>query len=991
VTEGRAERAALERQSREDQDDRRERAALERQSREDQDDRRERAALERQSHEDQDDRRERAALERQSREDQDDRRERAALDTADAPVAAARTTSESPAPAGEPQRLAAGAVLGRYVIEALIGAGGMGVVYRARDPDLGRAVAIKQLGRVRSDWQWRARLLREAQAMARLAHPNVVTVYDVGLAEDGLFVAMEYVEGVTLRRWLAEPRTRQAIVAAFVAAGRGLHAAHLAGLVHRDFKPDNVLVSNDGRVRVTDFGLARHARPDDGPGDGPGEPADRESSAERAAGAAVGLTVDDAVLGTPGYMAPEQYGRGPIDGRTDQFSFACALYEALHGRRAFAGDPDAIRDAVLAGRPLDHPRDLPVWLRRILDRALQSDPARRYPSMAELVAALEADPAVARRRRIVAIAAAAAVVALVAGYAAFAARRADRQLAACRDAPDELAGAWDAPRKAAIAAAFGVVSGVSDRPGRARTWQTLEQLVDRRARALRSAREHTCLASARGEQSPELAARRTACLDERHDELVALAGLMARGAGDPANLIAAARRLQAIDGCSDADRLATARPPPGDPIGRTVLRGVRAAVGAAQVMIAAGQLGLATEQAQRAVDLATAAGDPALAAEATAELAATAIGSERRWPVAWQAMRETAAVGTAQAHARAILTIARNFAAEGKFEDAERWSALVVGLAERAGDHHDLASALTVQGHVAWALGKPADALAALERCAAIAREPDVVSVGVELTCRLMAAQVAIQLGRRDQTIAAATTVIERSTERAAEIPVRETYELWSAVAVVLLNAHEEERALELLQRARQLLDDAMAHRDPAVVIDTYGAAMLTMQRGVALLQLGRAEAAADDLAAAQAGLGGFDLLHVQSKLYGAEAERRRGRADRSRALLREIEGSRQLTPRDQVFLYTILGSVELDAGNCAAAETALATAARHATPDEAPDEQGDRLFAQARLALARGRSDAQDKLAAARAAFERAHNAPRIAEVAALRPGRCR
>jgi hypothetical protein len=266
-----------------------------------------------------------------------------------------------------------------------------------------------------------------------------------------------------------------------------------------------------------------------------------------------------------------------------------------------------------------------------------------------------------------------------------------------------------------------------------------------------------------------------------------------------------------------------------------------------------------------------------------------------------------------------------------------------------------------------------------------------VVSVGVELTCRLMSAQVSIQLGERDQAVAAATSVFERSTERAAEIPVRETYELWSALAVVLINVHEEPRAIELLQRARSLLDDAMAHHDPAVVVDTYGPPLLTMQRGVALLQLGRAAEAADDLATAQAGLVGMDLFVVQSKLYGAEAQRRAGRPDRARALVHEIEGSPQLTPRDQVMLYTILGNVELDAGHCAAAETALATAARHAVPDEAPDEQGDRVFAQARLALARARPDAQDKLTAARSAFERAHNAPRVAEVAALRPDRCR
>ena len=898
------------------------------------------------------------APERRSREDQDDLRERAAL---------------------ERRQLAGGAVLGRYVIEELIGAGGMGVVYRARDPDLGRAVAIKQLGRVRSDWQWRARLLREAQSMARLAHPNVVTVYDVGLAEDGLFVAMEYVEGVTLRGWLAEPRTRHEIIAAFAGAGRGLHAAHLAGLVHRDFTPDTVLRSTDGRARVTDFGLARWeaeaaAGSDDAPGDRSAAPP--------------GLTVDDAVMGTPGYMAPEQYAGAPVDARTDQFSFTCALYEALHGRRPFTGEPDAIRDAVLAGRPLAHPRDLPAWLRRILERGLATDRERRFASMAELVAALEADPAAARRRRAIGVAVAAVVVAAAGGYAAIAARDRDQQLTACRDAPDELAGSWDPPHKAAIAAGF----GVAERPGRARTWAKLEQLVDRRAAALRAARAQTCLASARGEQSRELAAKRSACLDERRDELVALAGLMARSGSDPASLIAAARRLQAIDRCSDTDRLAGESAPPSDPGRRTALRDIRAALGAARVMTAAGQLGLAMEQAQRAADLARTAGDTALTAEATTTLADVKLGGpDQRWPVAWQAMRETAAAGTAQAHARAVTVVARNFAAEGKFDDAERWGWLAVGLAGRSGDPHDLVLALTVEGHVAWALGKADEALTALDRCARTAREPDVVSVGVELTCMVMAAQVTTQLGQRDRTIAAANAVIERGTERADEIPVRETYELWSNVAVVLVNAHEELRALELLRRAADLHAEAMAHHEPAVVVDTYARPSLGMERGVALLQLGRAVEAADELAAAQAGFDGFELLLTTSKLYRAEAERRRGRPEPARALLHEIEGSQVLTPRDRAMLYTIVANLELDRGNCKAAEAAIARAATHVTPDESPDEQGDRRFAAARLALARSRPDAPAEIAAVRAAFERAHNTVRIAELDALHGEHCR
>jgi len=316
---------------------------------------------------------------------------------------------------------------------------------------------------------------------------------------------------------------------------------------------------------------------------------------------------------------------------------------------------------------------------------------------------------------------------------------------------------------------------------------------------------------------------------------------------------------------------------------------------------------------------------------------------------------------------------------------------LAIGLTERAGNRHDLALALTMQGHVAWQLGKAKEALTALERCASEARRPDVVSVGAELKCRVMAAQVTIQAGDRDATIAAADAVIARSVERAAELTVRETYELCSALAVVLINAHEEERALGLLKRAVELFEDAEAHHDPAVVVDVYAPGELATERGVALLQLGRGEAAAEELAAAQPKLEGFELLQVQAKLYSAEAERRRGRADRSRALIHEIERSQVLTPRDHAFIENVQGNLALDAGDCAAAEAAVARAAGHATADEAPDELGDRLFVKARLAVARARPDAAAQVAAARTAFERAYNARRIAELAALPGVRCK
>jgi tetratricopeptide (TPR) repeat protein len=354
-------------------------------------------------------------------------------------------------------------------------------------------------------------------------------------------------------------------------------------------------------------------------------------------------------------------------------------------------------------------------------------------------------------------------------------------------------------------------------------------------------------------------------------------------------------------------------------------------------------------------------------------------------------MRDTAAAGTAQAHARAVTVVARDFAAAGKFEDAEHWAWLAVGLTGRSGDLHDLALALTVEGHVEWALGKATEALAALERCTKTAQDPDVVSVGVGLMCMLMSAQVTIQFGQRDRTLAAASAVIERGTERADELGVRETYELWTNTAVVLINAHDEGRALELLKRAQDLYSDAAAHHDPSAAIDIYSQGTLAMERGVALLQLGRAGEAADELTAAQAGLDGFDLLLGVTKLYRAEAERRRGRPEQARALLHEIEGAQTLTPRDRAQLYTTVANLALDRGDCKAAEAAIAQAAKHVTPDEAPDEQGDRLFAPARLAIARARRDAPAQIAAARAAFERAHNAFRIAEIDALHGDRCR
>jgi hypothetical protein len=311
------------------------------------------------------------------------------LDETGVAIGTAETIAGAPpSPARERGRVAAGAQVGRYVIGELLGAGGMGEVYAADDPELARRVAVKLLRKDLRAAIGEARLQREAQAMARISHENVIAVYDVGTHEDQVFVAMELVTGQSLRGWLKErPRTIAEIVPVFAAAGRGLAAAHAAGFVHRDFKPDNVLVGRDGRVRVTDFGLARA----DGRHEQPPRGAALASPAIDEP-----LTMSGAVVGTPAYMAPEQHAGANVDARSDQFGFCVALYEALYDERPFAGKNLAeLAREVGAGnvRPpgKGKGRRVPASLRAIVLRGLAVRPGDRFATMDELVAALGRD------------------------------------------------------------------------------------------------------------------------------------------------------------------------------------------------------------------------------------------------------------------------------------------------------------------------------------------------------------------------------------------------------------------------------------------------------------------------------------------------------------------------------------------------------------------------------------------------------------------------
>ncbi|MFY0540272.1 serine/threonine-protein kinase [Nannocystis pusilla] len=274
--------------------------------------------------------------------------------------------------------------IGRFHVLGRLGMGAQGQVLLGYDADLNRRVAIKLL-RGTGGPDERDRMRREAQALALLSHPNVVQVYEVGEYANTLYLAMEYVSGSTLHTWIKHHSQRE-ILGAYLQAGRGLAAAHSAGLVHRDFKPLNAMVGKDGRVRVMDFGLAR------------GELATRspeENTVMRAPTAVLwsGVTEAGSLMGTPAYMAPEHWKGEVVDARTDQFAFCVALWEGLYGERPYAGkSTEDFRAAILGNKRREPPAKakVPSWLRQVIERGMQGDPAQRWPSMAALLTELEA-------------------------------------------------------------------------------------------------------------------------------------------------------------------------------------------------------------------------------------------------------------------------------------------------------------------------------------------------------------------------------------------------------------------------------------------------------------------------------------------------------------------------------------------------------------------------------------------------------------------------
>jgi tetratricopeptide (TPR) repeat protein len=393
--------------------------------------------------------------------------------------------------------------LGRFVVLERIGSGGMATVYAAFDPQLERKVALKVIhgaggaeGVEASDAH-RERVIREAKVMARVTHPNVATVYDAAVLDGRVLIAMEYAPAGTLREWLrGERRPPATIIDAFVQAARGLVAAHDAGIVHRDFKPDNVLVADGGRMLVADFGIARDA-----------------------AGGGV-----EGIAGTLRYMSPEQLRRDALDARTDQYSWCVALYEALYGAHPFVGETaNELVQSTLAGkrRVRGAAGSAARAVLPVIERGLSPTAGDRYPRLADLLDAL----AQRRRRRRAVVAGAAvtgAAAVAIAGW--IATRDAAAATAPCRHVATELAGVWDGARAESLRAAF---AGTA-LPYAESTFASVRRNLDTYATSWTAMRTDACEATrVRKVESERWLAGRDQCLDARRRELDALVGVLA--------------------------------------------------------------------------------------------------------------------------------------------------------------------------------------------------------------------------------------------------------------------------------------------------------------------------------------------------------------------------------------------------------------------------------------------------------------------------------
>jgi len=735
-----------------------------------------------------------------------------------------------------------GTVVGRYTIAERVGAGGMGTVYAAVDPELDRRVALKVLhreGRGES-------LLREAKTLASLSHPNVVGIFDAGSHDGHVWLAMELVQGRPLSTWLREERRPwQEILGVLLAAGDGLAAAHDAGVVHRDFKPDNVMLSDDGRALVMDFGLASTR-----------DPSHTEDEHEEAA-------TPNRIVGTPAYMAPEQFGGTSAGAPADQFAFCVSLWEALYGQRPFAGTTvPEIAASVTDGKVEEPPADrgVPLWLQALLRRGLLPQPSTRWPSLAHLLDALREHPARRRRRAWLALAL------LVGGGIAVGGWLDLRNEKPCEGAHEHIEEVWNQERRVAVAAAIDAL----ELPYGAVTRDTLLRELDGYSDTWVAEHRDACLATAvRHEQPPETLDRRIDCLDRGRAQLDATVLVLLE-----ADALIAQRATALLDGlpalsrCSDVDALDEFEVPAAI---RAQVEATTLKINEGEVLLRAGRdkealevvADLDGERAQdlhptlvapiallegkslqslvrldeaavaleRAMESAVSLRQEELAAEAAAELAVIQAGHLEQPAAAHVSMR-VALVQAARAGTPKSLMGAHNAAAaillrKGDFERVEQHALVLAEQESQFGRDSINAHVLLSQAKAGQHDGEAAVAHAQrgveLGRARLGDRHPSLASA-LEVY-----ASALIRVGRTDEAVSAMQQVLRiREATYGPQHPV--VAQAWSALGSALSAQGQHTEAVDALQAA---LDTqlATAGAEAAVTCVTRNNLALALQR----------------------------------------------------------------------------------------------------------------------------------------------------------------
>jgi serine/threonine-protein kinase len=469
-------------------------------------------------------------------------------------TAVASPDRSDPASWSEAGRGSVGPVAGttvsdRYFVLEEAGRGGMGRVLRAYDPKLQREVALKVVRSRGLDAEAQARLVVEARAMAKLSHPNVVAIFDVeDQADNGVVVlVMEYVAGSDLKTWLRRgDHPWQDVLARFLDAGHGLAAAHQAGILHRDFKPANVLVDDTNRAKVTDFGLAKRQ------GDTSISGGDYEDSRESGSD----LTAAGVVMGTPRYMSPEQHMAGGVTERSDQYAFCIALWEGLVGTAPFSGEH--LAEDKLEGPPPWPKAGIPRRITDAIRRGISADPRARWPDMDTLLEALAYDPARIRNRWLLGLTAAGVLGLGAAAWQSWSAQQAQR----CSGASEQIGASWNEDRRAALESAFRE-SGLAYADT---TGAKIQTVLDGYAAQWAEVHTEACEATTvRGEQSAAVMDLRMACLHRAALDMEAIIAVLADAGADPqivkkADSVLAG--LSPLSRCSDVEALQEDADPP---------------------------------------------------------------------------------------------------------------------------------------------------------------------------------------------------------------------------------------------------------------------------------------------------------------------------------------------------------------------------------------------------------------------------------------------